>query len=212
MTTNTSFTWGVAYAGSTFDLRSAGNEMAVVCPPYTGAAAAQLRGFSLAAGDTLDVQPILQTANVPVTAAELGAYFSTTENNGSTLLWFNAAGTGAVPGNGATVVAVLENTQLSMSQLVSAMNVGAPITPTAVQSLMHMGCTNNVITYRLEGLETVCLQSGGNGSACGLQVTGLGLASKVRFLVLPARSQRRSCREAKVDSGCLTGRWMGRQA
>ncbi len=163
MTTNTSFTWGVAYAGSTFDLRSAGNEMAVVCPPYTGAAAAQLRGFSLAAGDTLDVQPILQTANVPVTAAELGAYFSTTENNGSTLLWFNAAGTGAVPGDGATVVAVLENTQLSMSQLVSAMNVGAPITPTAVQSLMHMGCTNNVITYRLEGLETVCLQSPSQG-------------------------------------------------
>ena len=95
MTTNTSFTWGVAYAGSTFDLRSAGNEMAVVCPPYTGAAAAQLRGFSLEAGDTLDLHAILQSANVSVATAALGDYFSTSESNGSTLLWFNPAGSGA---------------------------------------------------------------------------------------------------------------------
>ena len=81
------------------------------------------------------------------------------------MLWFNAAGTGATPGNGAIVVAVLENTQVSMSQLLSAnaLNVGAPVTPTAVQPLMHMGCTNNVITYRLEGQETVCLQSPSHG-------------------------------------------------
>ena len=55
MTTTPSFTWAVAGAGSTFIFRSAGDEMAVVCPPYTGAAAAQLQGFSLAAGDTLYV-------------------------------------------------------------------------------------------------------------------------------------------------------------
>lgn len=48
-------TWADADAGSTFVFQSAGNEMAVVCPPYTGAAAAQLQGFSLAAGDTLDL-------------------------------------------------------------------------------------------------------------------------------------------------------------
>jgi hypothetical protein len=109
------------------------------------------------------VRPILQAANVSITAAELANYFSTTDSNGSTLLWFNAAGTGAIPGDGATVVAVLDNTQVSISQLVSAMNVGAPITPTAVQSFMHMGCTNNVITYHLEGLETVCRQSPSHG-------------------------------------------------
>jgi hypothetical protein len=50
--------------------------------------------------------------------------------------------------NGAIVVAVLQNTQVSMSQLLAAnaLNVGAPITPIAVQPLMHMGCTNDVIT------------------------------------------------------------------
>ena len=128
-------TWANADAGSTFVLQSAGNEMAVVCPPYTGAAVAQLQGFSLAAGDTLDVRPILLAANVSVTVAELDNFFSTTESNGSTLLWFNPAGTGATPGNGAMVVAVLENTQVSMSQLLSAnaLNVGAPITPTAIE-------------------------------------------------------------------------------
>ena len=67
------------------------------------------------------------------------------------------AGTGATPGNGAIVVPVLENTQVSMSQLLSVntLTVGAPITPTAVQPLMHIGCTNNVITYRLEGQENL---------------------------------------------------------
>ena len=81
------------------------------------------------------------------------------------MLWFNPAGSGATPGNGAIVVAVLENTQVSMSQLLSAnaLNVGAPVTPTTVQPLMHMGCTNDVITYRLEGQETVCLQSPSHG-------------------------------------------------
>jgi len=158
-------TWADADAGSTFVFQSAGNEMAIVCPPYTGAAAAQLQGFSLAAGDTLDLGPILRAANLSITAAELGNFFSTTESNGSTLLWFNATGTGATPGNGTIVVAVLENTQVSMSQLLSAsaLNVGAPITPTAVQPLMHLGCTNIVLTYRLEGQETVCLQSPSHG-------------------------------------------------
>ena len=165
MTTTPSFTWGVARAGSTLVFRSAGNEMAAVCPPYTGAAAPQLQGFSLTAGDTLDVSPILQAANVSVATAELGDYFSTTESNGSTLLWFNPAGSGATPGNGAIVVAVLENTQVSMSQLLSAnaLNIRAPITPTAVAPLMQMGCTNDVITYRLEGQQTVCLQSPSHG-------------------------------------------------
>ena len=78
-------TWADADAGSIFVFQSAGNEMAVVCPPYTGAAAAQLQGFSLAAGDTLDLGPILRAANLSVTAAELGNFFSTTESNGSTL-------------------------------------------------------------------------------------------------------------------------------
>jgi hypothetical protein len=160
-----SFTWGDADAGSTFVFRSAGNEMAAVCPPYTGAAAAQLRGFSLAAGDTLDIAPILKAANVSITTAQLSAYFSTTESNGSTLLWFNPAGTGATPGHGAIVVAVLENTQVSMSQLLSAgaLNVGPSITPVTVQQEMKMGCTNNLIDYRLEGHETVCLQSLSHG-------------------------------------------------
>ena len=133
---------------------------------YTGAAAPQLQGFSLSAGDTLDVAPILKAANLSVATAEFGDYFSTTVSNGSTLLWFNPSGAGATPGNGAIVVAVLENTQVSMSQLLSAnaLNVdGAPITPTAVQPLMQMGCTNNVITYRLDGHVTVCLQSLSHG-------------------------------------------------
>ena len=127
--------------------------MAAVCPPYTGAAAPELQGFSLTAGDTLDVSPILQAANVSVATAELVDYFSTTESNGSTLRRFNPAGLVLTPGNGAIVVAVLENTQVSMSQLLSAnaLNVRAPITPTAVAPLMQMGCTNDVITYRLEG-------------------------------------------------------------
>ena len=77
-------TWADADAGSIFVFQSAGNEMAVVCPPYTGAAAAQLQGFSLAAGDTLDLGPILRAANLSITAAELGNFFSTTESNGST--------------------------------------------------------------------------------------------------------------------------------
>jgi hypothetical protein len=104
-----SFTWADADPGETLVFRSAGNEMAIVCPPYGDLAPAQLRGFSLAAGDTLDLHAILQSANVSVTTAQLSAYFSTTESNGSTLLWFNPAGTGTTPGNGAIVVTVLEN-------------------------------------------------------------------------------------------------------
>ena len=160
-----SFTWADVDPGETLVFRSAGNEMAVVCPPYGDLAPAQLRGFSLAAGDTLDLHAILQSANVSVATAALGDYFSTSESNGSTLLWFNPAGSGASPGKGAIVVAVLENTQVSMSQLLSAgaLNVGPPITPVTVQQEMTMGCTNDLIDYRLEGHETVCLQSPSHG-------------------------------------------------
>ena len=87
-----SFTWADVDPGETLVFRSAGNEMAVVCPPYGDLAPAQLRGFSLAAGDTLDLHAILQSANVSVATAALGDYFSTSESNGSTLLWFNPTG------------------------------------------------------------------------------------------------------------------------
>jgi hypothetical protein len=163
--TATPFTWADADPGSTFAFRSAGNEMAVVCPPHSALALAQLKGFSLAAGDTVDLHAILQSANVSVATAQLGGYLNTTDSNGSTLLWFNPAGSGATPGNGSIVVAALEGTQVSMSQLLSAgaLNVGPPITPIAVQPLMYIGCTNDLITYRLEGQETVCLQSPSHG-------------------------------------------------
>ncbi len=158
-------TFGVASAGSTFVFQSQGEEISDICPPYTGAAAPQLQGFSLTAGDALDISTILQVANVSITTAELGDYFTTTISNGSTLLWFNPAGSGATPGNGAIVVAALENTQLSMSQLLAAnaLTIRAPVTTTTVVPLMQMGCTNNVITYRLEGHQTVCLQSPSHG-------------------------------------------------
>jgi hypothetical protein len=159
-----SFTTVDAKANSTFVFRSAGDEMATVEPAWHGAAAPQLQGFSLAAGDTLSVHNILLAANLSVATASLASYFSTTQSNGSTSLWFNPAGSG----HGGGVVATLQNTLVSISQLLSAgaLNVGAAITPTTgntVGPIMHMGCTNVLITYRQQGQETVCLQSPSHG-------------------------------------------------
>jgi hypothetical protein len=154
-----------AKANSTFVFRSAGEETATVEPAWHGATAPQLQGFSLAAGDSLSVHNILLAANLSVPTASLGNYFSTTQSNGSTSLWFNPAGSG----NGGGVVAFLQNTLVSISQLLSAgaLNVGAAIIPTppggTVGPIMHMGCTNVLITYRQQGQETVCLQSPSHG-------------------------------------------------
>jgi hypothetical protein len=155
-----------AKAGATFVFRAAGQETAVV-DPATHAAAPQFQGFSLAAGDALSVHNILQAANVSVTAATLANYFSTTQSNGATSLWFNPTGSGA----GGSVVATLQNTLVSLNQLVAAgaIDLGAPIVPTTpppgggVAPIMHMGCTNVLITYRSQGQETICLQSPSHG-------------------------------------------------
>jgi hypothetical protein len=162
-----SFTTVDAKAGATFVFRDAGDEMAVVEPAFHGATAPQLQGFSLAAGDSLSVHNILLAANLSVPTASLGNYFSTTQSNGSTSLWFNSAGSG----HGGQAVATLQNSLVSIGQLLSAdaLNVGAAITPTTpnpagpVVPIMHMGCTNVLITYRQQGQETVCLQSPSHG-------------------------------------------------
>ena len=156
-----------AKAGATFVFRAAGEETAVLDPATHGAAAPLLQGFSLAGGDALSVHSLLQAANLSVTAATLADFFSTTQSNGATSLWFNPAGSGA----GGSVVATLQNTSVSLSQLVAAgaVDLGAPIVPTTtppgggVAPIMHMGCTNVLLTYRSQGAETICLQSPSHG-------------------------------------------------
>ena len=153
---------------STFVFRSEGNEIAWIQPAGVhNAAPPQLQGFSLAAGDSLCIRNILLAANLSVAAAALPNYFSTTQSNGSTLLWFNPAGSG----NGGSVVAVLQNTLVTMSDLLSAgaLKPGQPITPTTplpvdpLAPIMVMGCASNLITYRAQGQETICLQSAPHG-------------------------------------------------
>ena len=153
-----------AKAGATFVFRAAGQETAVIDVATHGAAAPQLHGFSLAAGDALSVHNILQAANLSIIPATLANYFSTTQSNGATSLWFNPAGSG----HGGSVVATLQNTLVSLSDLVSsgAINLGPPIVPAPggpVGPIMHMGCTNVLITYRSQGEETICLQSPAHG-------------------------------------------------
>jgi hypothetical protein len=156
-----------AKAGATLEFRAAGDETAIIDPALRNASPPRLLGFSLAAADALSVHNILQAANLSVAEANLAEYFSTTESGGSTSLWFNSAGSGT----GGEVVATLQATQVSIGALVSAdaLRVGAPITPTtpapggAVTPIMHMGCTNKVLTYRPQGMETICLQSPSHG-------------------------------------------------
>jgi hypothetical protein len=156
----------VANAGTTFDFRAAGCETAILQPATRGATAPKLQGFSLATGDALSLQSLLQAANLVVTAGTLANYFSVTQSQGSSSLWFNSAGTGG----GGVMVATLQNSLVSFADLVSAdaLKIGSPIVPTApttpvVTPIMRMGCTNVTLTYRAAGEETICLQSPSHG-------------------------------------------------
>jgi hypothetical protein len=153
----------VADAGAVFTFRPEGNETAILAPTVHGVAAPQLNGFSLAANDVLSLQRILQAAKLSVTSATLANYFSATQSQGSTLLWFDSTGSGKA----GSLIATLTNTQATFADLVSAgaLQLGAPVVtpPAALAPIMVMGCTNVTLTYRAAGKETICLQSPSHG-------------------------------------------------
>ncbi len=148
----------------TFTYRADGLETAVLMLPSTHVAATQLSGFSLAGGDVLDVGRILANAQVPFTSATVQADFWTTQSGANTDLWFNANGSG----QGGTLEAALLNTSVTFSQLmaqsaISWLSGQAGTVSLGSGVIMQMGCTNNLITYRLAGKEGVCLQSPAHG-------------------------------------------------
>lgn len=147
-----------------FTYRAAGREAAVPVLPGAHVAVTQFSGFSLAGGDSIDVGQILQHAGVPFALATVQADFSTTQDGANTDLWFNANGSGP----GAKLEAVLLNTSVTMNQLLAQSAISWRTGQSGLINLgggvvMHMGCTNDVITYRSAGKEGVCLQSPSHG-------------------------------------------------
>lgn len=108
-------TWVPSQLGSAFTFRVSGSE-GVILQNISGSAQPQtLSGFSLAEGDAIDVRNILSAASVQADLSNIGSYFSTVETGGNTQLWFDPNGLGT----GGTLEAVLQNTSLSMTDLLS---------------------------------------------------------------------------------------------
>jgi hypothetical protein len=141
--------------------RSAGAEAAVLTAAQHNNPT-QLSGFSLAGGDTIDVGHILAASQITGSTAVVQSDFTTVQNGANTQLWFSANGSP----QGGTLAAVFLNTTVTMSQLLAqsaiSWNAGQGITVNNGVT-MHMGCTNQTITYIAAGNMGVCLESPSHG-------------------------------------------------
>jgi hypothetical protein len=100
--------------GSTLTYRAAGTESAML-PNTTGSEhPVQLAGFSLAAGDGINVEPILAAAGLAPDFSSIASFLTTTQAGANTDLWFNASG-----GGGGTLEAVFQNTTVSVNDLLA---------------------------------------------------------------------------------------------
>jgi hypothetical protein len=150
-----------AAPNETFVYRSAGAENAVITAAQHNDPT-QLSGFSLAGGDTIDVGHILAAAGITGSLAVVQSDFTTVQHGADTQLWFSATGAG----QGGTLAAVFLNTSVTMAQLLAqsaiAWNAGQGVT-VSDGITMHMGCTNQTITYIAAGNMGVCLESPQHG-------------------------------------------------
>jgi hypothetical protein len=147
----------------TFQFRAAGLETADLTVASSHVAAAQLAGFSLAGGDALDVGMIMSHAGVSASVANIQADFTTVQVGAATQLWFNASG-----GGGGTLEAVLQNTSVTVGELLAAGAINANTDTGAAKEsspgfVMLMGCTTQLITFRAGGNMGVCLAAPQHG-------------------------------------------------
>jgi hypothetical protein len=151
-----------AVANSPFTYRASGQETAGLAIVHGRVATNQLTGFSLAAGDAIDVGCIMRAASVTPNLAAVQADFTTVQQGANTQLWFNPNGSGT----GGTLEAVLLNTTVTLNQMLAQSAIswaGGQGTSNNNGVIMRMGCTNQLITYSALGNETVCLQSPQHG-------------------------------------------------
>ena len=99
----------------TFVFRPEGNETALLNGMPTKTGAMQFEGFSLGAGDALDVRNIIASANVHADMTSIGQYVSATQSGGATTLWFDPTGSG----HGGAAFAMLQHTSVTVADLIA---------------------------------------------------------------------------------------------
>jgi hypothetical protein len=105
-----------ALPNAVFTFRPEGQEAAVIGFGTAHMAPPVLDGFSLAQGDQLNMIDLLTANNVAGNLATIGNYLSTQQVGSDTQLWLNASG----GGSGGHEIAVLHDTSVTMSQLLSS--------------------------------------------------------------------------------------------
>jgi hypothetical protein len=102
--------------GHTLRFRPEGDET-VSLPTYPKQNGyATLQDFSIAEGDAVSVASLFAANHLSPTLSDLGHYMSAVQVGGSTALWFDATGAG----HGGVEVALLQNTNVSLSSLIAA--------------------------------------------------------------------------------------------
>jgi hypothetical protein len=150
-----------------FTLRPDGLETVLLNPIAPGIGPQQISGFALGAGDNLELANILNKTLAAPTLSNVGNFIAVTDVGGNTILSVDPTGQGGA----GTAFAVLENTTLTLSQLLA----GSALTfdPTPTQTPVAPGTT---FLYRTEGAETAGLQSAGP-HACAALLNGFSLAN-----------------------------------
>ena len=150
-----------------FTFRDSGLETVRVAPAANGIATQQFDNFNPNNGDILDLSTILHRTTALSNLSNLQNFVTATSTGGNTVLSFDKTGSGVI----GTPFAVLEGITITLAQLqadnaliYNPSPVVSGTAPTTVDGqLMVMGCTNDIITYRASGHQTVCLQSPSHG-------------------------------------------------
>jgi hypothetical protein len=98
-----------------FIYRAFGSETAILHDVHSTMAAGQLSGFSLAAGDGVDVSNILSHAGITADLSNIQDFFSTVATGNDTQLWFDPNGSG----HGGIMEADFHNASFTMTDLLA---------------------------------------------------------------------------------------------